>query len=336
MSAPSLNADIPERVLPRVGIVLLNWNGYSDTRRCLDSLATATYLHRTIYVADNGSTDDSADRLTADCARDGHVFLRNGENLGFSAGCNRAIRRALVDGCDYVLLLNNDCIPSELGFIEPMVALAASDGRIGLVGGKLRRWPDRGILWGTGGWIRWAGERYIGSGEPDRGQYDAVAERGFLSGALMLIRREVLERVGLLPEEYFFGHEDWEYGLRVRRAGYRLMYQPAAVVYHEAEHSYEPARPYYLYNDVLSKILFKKRNLSPLSFRAWLAAFDLYGRVLMPLMARLTPARYLGEPRLLRHVMRVAIAETPKLTRVTPDMLERFKGEAQSHEVANR
>jgi GT2 family glycosyltransferase len=133
-----------------------------------------------------------------------------------------------------------------------------------------------------------------------------------------------LERVGLLPEEYFFGHEDWEYSRRVRRAGYRLMYQPAAVVHHEAEHSYEPTRAYYLYNDVLSKILFKKRNLSQVSFQTWLAAFTLYARVLMPLVARVMPARYLGEPGQLRRVMLAAIAEAPGLTRVTPTMLERF------------
>jgi GT2 family glycosyltransferase len=314
-------------LLPRVAIVLLNWNGYADTRRCLESLAVATYPRRTTYLADNGSTDGSMDRLEVEFGQSGIVFVRNGGNLGFSAGCNRAIRLALEAGCEYVLLLNNDCIVAEAGFLESMVTLAEADPQVGLVGGKLLRWPDTNVIWGTGGWLSWAGERFVGSDEPDHGQHDQVAERGFISGALMLIRREILECAGMLPEEYFFGHEDWEYGIRVRRMGYRLMYQPKAVVYHQAEHSFEPARPYYLFNDALSKILFKKRTLSRISFRVWLATYSFYLRLLMPLIARLAPGRYrvVADPGALRRIMLAAVAEASGLTRVTPALLERYR-----------
>jgi GT2 family glycosyltransferase len=319
MSTPASVPEGAHGLPPRVAIVLLNWNGYADTRRCLESLVGATYPR--------GSTDGSLDRLEAEYGRSGIVFIRNGRNLGFSAGCNRAIRRALADGCEYVLLLNNDCIVAEAGFLETMVTLAEADPRVGLVGGKVLRWPDTSVIWGTGGWISWAGERFVGVDEPDHGQYDQVAERGFISGALMLIRREVLDRVGLLPEEYFFGHEDWEYGIRARGLGYRLVYQPRAVVHHEASHSFEPATPYYVFNDALSKILFKKRTLSRLSFRVWLAAYSLYLGVLMPLIAWLAPARYrvVAGGGNLRRIMFAAIAEAPDLERVTPALLERFR-----------
>jgi len=310
---------------PRVGIVLLNWNGHADTRRCLESLAAATYPERTIYLADNGSVDGSMDRLESEWADSGIVFIRNGANLGFAAGCNPAIRRALADGCRYMLLLNNDCIVAEPTFLERLVEPAEADERVGLVGGKILRWPEKDVLWGTGGWISWIGERYVGAGERDRGQHDRPAERGFVSGALMLIRREVLERVGLLPEEYFFGHEDWEYSLRVRRAGYRLLYQPGAVVYHEAEHSYEPARPYYLFNNALSKVLFKKRNLPPASYRLWLTTYSFYLQVLLPLLALVVPGRYPAGARAWRDIALAALAEAPGLERVTPELLERFE-----------
>ena len=327
MSAPRPSTGAPGAARPRVGIVILNWNGYADTRRCLESLESVTYPRRTVYLADNGSTDGSMDRLEADWTRDGIVLLRNGENLGFSAGCNRAIRRALADGCDYVLLLNNDCIVAGPGLVDALVGTAEADPRVGIVGGKLLCWPDKDVIWGTGGWITWRGERYVGHGERDRGQYESVAERGFVSGALMLIRREVLERVGPLPEEYFFGHEDWEYGIRARRLGYRLVYQPQAVVYHEAEHSFEPAAPFYLFNDALSRILFKKRNLAPLSYRAWLATYRLYLRWLLPLFARWRPGRYAaaGDPALLRRIALDAIDEAPRLERITPALLERHR-----------
>jgi GT2 family glycosyltransferase len=327
-----VNGDVTGRKGPRpshVGIVVLNWNDHDATRRGLDSLAAATYPYRTTYLADNGSTDGSMDRLEGEEHASGVVFLRNGANLGFAAGCNRAIRRALADGCDYVLLFNNDCIVAEPAFLEAMVALAQADPRVGLVGGKLLRWPETSVLWETGGWIHWAGEHYVGFGELDRGQHDQVAERGFISGALMLIRREVLEHAGLLPEEYFFGHEDWEYGLRVRQHGYRLLYQPRAVVYHEAEHSHKPSDPYYLFNDVLSKILFKKRTLSPLSYRTWIATYALYVRLLLPVLVRLVPDRYRAahDHDALLRIMRVAVAEAAQLERVTPEMLERFRSQ---------
>jgi GT2 family glycosyltransferase len=325
MNRPSPTVSVPRRSLPATAVVLINWNGYADTRRCLESLAAATYPRRTVYLADNGSTDGSMVRLEQELADEGIVFIRNGANLGFAGGCNTAIRRALADGCDYVLLLNNDCMVAAPGFLEAMVELAEADRLVGIVGGKLLCYPDTSIIWGTGGWITWIGERYVGSGERDRGQYDQVAERGFVSGALMLIRREVLERVGLLPEEYFFGHEDQEYGIRARRAGYRLMYQPAAVVHHEAEHSYEPARPYYLFNNALSKVLFRKRNLPPASYRLWLTTYSLYLRVLLPLLALVVPGRYPAGARAWRDIALAALAEAPGLERVTPELLERFE-----------
>ena len=317
----------PGREPPLVGIVLLNWNGYADTRRCLDSLAGATYSRRTTYLADNGSTDGSMDRLEVEMRGSGILFLRNGSNLGFAAGCNRAIERALADGCDYVLLINNDCIVSAPAFLESMVALAESDPRVGIVGGKLLRWPERDVIWGTGGWLYWAGERYVGFDEPDRGQYERVAERGFISGALMLIRREVLERAGLLPEEYFFGHEDWEYSVRVARLSYRLMYQPKAVVCHAAQSSHAPARPYYLFNDVLSKILFKKRTLSPPSYRLWIATYAAYVHLLLPVLLRLLPGRYRtpDDRYSLHRILQAAVAEASTLERVAPETLERFR-----------
>ena len=103
---------------PAIGIVILHWNNYPATRRCLDSLTAAQPAGATVYLADNGSSDGSMDRLEDEPAAIPIVFLRNGENLGFAAGANRGIQRALDDGNRYILLLNNDCIVSTPGAIE--------------------------------------------------------------------------------------------------------------------------------------------------------------------------------------------------------------------------
>ncbi len=309
--------------VPRVGIVILNWNGYAVTRRCLDSLRGLDYMQATIYLLDNGSTDDSWARLVEESAGEGLVLIQNGANLGFSAGCNPGIRRALADGCDYVLLLNNDTIAADRRFLREMVDLAESDPRCGVVGGRLRLWPEIDRLWETGGVIGWAGERYFGMGELDLGQYSEVAERRFVSGALMLVRRAVLESVGLLPEAYFFGHEDWEYSLLVRRLGWRILYQPSAIVYHEAGHSREAADPLWVYNDVVSKVLFKKRTLVPASWILWRACYALYLEWLLPIRARLQPGRLMSgiEPTRLRAAMRDGLRDGARLERVTRDLL---------------
>jgi GT2 family glycosyltransferase len=256
------------------------------------------------------------------------VTIRNPENVGFSAGCNPGIRRALADGCDYVLLLNNDCVVVDPGFLEPMVTLAESDAGIGLVGGKIVFWPETSRLWSTGGTLDfWGGERHTGHRELDRGQHDRVAPREFISGALMLIRRAVVERIGELPEAYFFGKEEWEYSTRARRAGFRLRYQPAARIAHEASNSTDAADLVYVYNGTLSKILYKRRNLPRWAFALWDACYACYLYAFFPLKYALLRREYLAgqAPGALRRVMAEAWRDAHGLEQVTVKTLAAFR-----------
>ena len=321
--------------LPSVGIVILNWNNLEASARCLRSLADLTYPRHRIYLLDNASTDGSWEALEREF-RGRIVAIRNPANVGFSAGCNPGIRRALADGCDYVLLLNNDCVVVDADFLEPMVALAESDPDIGLVGGKIVLWPETSRLWSTGGTLDfWGGERHTGHREPDRGQYDVVAPREFISGALMLIRRSVVERIGELPEAYFFGKEEWEYSTRARRAGFRLRYQPAARIAHEASNSTDAADLMYVYNGTLSKILYKRRNLPRWAFALWNACYAAYLFALYPLKYALRSREYLRGhgPEELRRVTREAWRDSRGLEQVTAEQLAAFRErESRRHE----
>ena len=304
---------------------MLHWNNEVATRRLLESLAhLAAPAHR-VYVVDNGSTDGSTDRLEPDFP--GATWIRNGANLGFSGGCNVGMRRALADGADYVLLLNNDCIVSDPNFLAAMVAAAGRDPRIGLVGCKMMRWPDTARIWSTGGHISGWRQSYIGDGEIDRGQYARSAPRRFISGAVMLIPRRTIERVGLLPEEYFFGHEDWEYSVRVHQAGLVLWYEASATVQHESSHSHDVTDAYYVYNDLLSRMLFQKRVLPGAMFALWRAAYGVYLDFALPLLRVVRPRRYLpGFPaEKLEWCMREALRDVEWIDRITPAMLERFR-----------
>jgi GT2 family glycosyltransferase len=116
--------------------------------------------------------------------------------------------------------------------------------------------------------------------EDDRGQYDEPQEIGFVTGALALIKREVLEGVGLLPEEYFFGVEEIDYSVAVRRAGYKLLYVPGFLVYHSSDGSHSNYDPKFVYNGYRSKLILQEKYLSKPAFVLWKAVFRFYGKYL--------------------------------------------------------
>jgi GT2 family glycosyltransferase len=263
---------------PVVYVIVLNWNNYADTRKCLASLLAATYPALRIILVDNGSTDQSSHRLQADFPTLQCIF--NAQNLGFSKGCNVGIRAALADvDCAYVLLLNNDA-EVEPQFMEAAIEVAGADDRTGLVGGKILHAPESRIIGYAGGDIsRWRGRLIIhGFNEWDHGQYDQPGEVGFVTGAFMLISRPVLEKVGLLPEEYFFGTEEQDYSFNVRRAGFKLYYAPGSVAYHVSGGSHWNWDPKFVYNGYRNKLIFQEKYLPPGVFPIWKQVFTVYAR----------------------------------------------------------
>jgi hypothetical protein len=264
---------------PRVTAVVLNWNNYDDSRRCLDALLSSGYANLRIIVVDNASTDGSHDRLLASYPQLEH--RRNDKNLGFSRGCNAGIREALKeDACAFVLLVNNDCQVAH-GSIESAVAAAESDGGIGVVTAKIL--DEKGRIWHAGGTISLmrGQSRTRGFREMDIGQFQEACDTEWASGALMLITRAVLERVGLLPEQYFFGVEEWDFSLSVRNAGYRIRYVPAFWGIHPGGGSHDNHDPKFAYNYYRNKLIFQEKHLGPALFRLWLLAFRVYLRVKM-------------------------------------------------------
>jgi GT2 family glycosyltransferase len=263
---------------PVVYVVVLNWNNYEDTQKCIASLLAASYPALRIIIVDNGSADQSGKRLHVDFPQ--LQFIFNEKNLGFSRGCNAGIRAALNDtACAYVLLLNNDAeVPAH--FLEAAIDAASADDRIGLVGGKILHSAESKVIAYAGGDItRWRGQLIIrGINEVDRGQYDQPDEVGFVTGAFMLITRQVLETVGPLPEEYFFGTEEQDYSFNVRRAGYKLYYVPEFVAYHIGDGSHWNWDPKFVYNGYRNKLIFQEKYLPAGVFPIWKLIFGFYAR----------------------------------------------------------
>lgn len=196
--------------VPRVSIVVVSWNGFDDTRRCLESLRHLTYPARSVVLVDNGSTEPIGELPEVE-------LIRSDVNRGFAGGANLGIRRALEGDAAYVWLLNNDT-EAEPGTLSTLVATAEADPRAGIVGGVL---PD---AWGGGTIDAWTGVSKPATGPGDRLDY--------VTGACMLVRRAVFEEVGLFDEAYFFYFEDADLCLRARAAGWRLAVAPEARVAH--------------------------------------------------------------------------------------------------------
>jgi GT2 family glycosyltransferase len=213
--------------------VLLNWNGENLTVPCIESLLAGEQAPWRILVFDNGSTDGSPERIAQRFPEPGVHVIRSAENLGFTGGNNAGARWLVENGADLVWVLNNDtvvdrrCLAVLTRAMEEDPSVAASTAKI------LFENP-RNRIWYAGAWWRpWSMTApHRGLLEEDHGQYDQPADVGFLSGCCMLIRSEVVQRIGLFSERYFIYNEDSEWSIRAVRAGLRLRYVPAAVLWH--------------------------------------------------------------------------------------------------------
>ena len=168
---------------------------------------------------------------------------------------------------------------------------------------------------------------FIGFGEIDNGQYDRIAERYFISGALMLIKRNVFKKIGLLPEVYFFGKEDREFSTRARKAGFQILYHPKFSVYHEASHSHETTNILYIYNGTLSRIIYHRRNSAHALFTLWILMYKIYLLFLFPLRYRLKKKKYLQGVSWdkLRKTMIDALRDAPRIKKITEKILIDYK-----------
>ena len=217
---------------PHVAVVVLVLNRRDDTIQCLRSLERVRWHRLSLIVVDNGSTDGTAEAVRTTFPE--VEVIRSEENVGFSDGNNIGIRAALEAGADYVMLLNNDTLVDE-GAIEALVGEAQRRPDVGAVCPLIHYVdpPDR--IWYAGARFdprAVHNGRHTGYGERDTGQYHSVREIGRATGAAMLVPREVIEQVGYLDGRLFIQVEDVDWSLRMRAAGYRILFVPQALVSH--------------------------------------------------------------------------------------------------------
>jgi hypothetical protein len=217
---------------PLVFIIIVNWNGRDITLDCLDSLSRISHRNTRTVVVDNASTDGSVDAIRSRFPA--VVVLKMKSNLRFAGGTNAGIRYGLEHGAEMFLLLNNDTIVDP-EFLSRMVNCMTSTTSIGMVGPKIYYHDNPTRIWFAGGRLSmWTGTmKHVGIREIDSGQFDTQKQIEYTTGCCILMKREIVERVGLLDESYAMYTEDADWSMRVRRAGFTIIYEPKAKIWHK-------------------------------------------------------------------------------------------------------
>jgi len=250
--------------LPKVAIVILNWNGLSDTLQCLYSLKRIEYPDFLVAVVDNGSSSNDAEIIGEELG-DFVYVIKEEKNLGFGGGCNVGIRWALRSGAEYILLLNNDTIVDP-DFLSELISVAQSDVQIGIVGPKVYYYDKPMRIATAGGTVNlWTGSTpLIGQNATDDGRFDNMKEVDFVCGCALLIKKETIKRIGLINEMYFAYYEETEWCLKARKACFKVVYAPKARIWHRShDMSANALSVYYM---TRNRFLFVKRNSNALQF----------------------------------------------------------------------
>ena len=245
-----------------VCIIILNWNSYEVIRECIISIMNSRSVNYRIIVVDNGSKDDSLSKLRRDFPE--IDFIESSINSGFAGGNNLGIRFAIRNySPDYFLLLNNDTIVHE-DFLGKMLKRAFGDKNIGCVVPKIYFFDKTDYLYYAGGKIgclSGLGKHY-GRKKKDSENYNKTKEVSFANGCCMLLSCSILSAVGGFDEDYFAVQEDVDLSLRIRKKGFKIIYEPEAKIWHKLSYSSNNNKGswFVYYLGARNLILFQKKH----------------------------------------------------------------------------
>ncbi len=258
---------------PKVSVIILNWNGWKDTIECLQSIQRITYSNYEVVVVDNGSEGDDVEVLKEKYGDYIHIIEAD-KNYGFAEGNNIGMRYALGKEADYILVLNNDTVVAP-EFLSELVKAAESDEGIGMVQSKIYRYyqPDKldynenGLLNGATFYLAMPRIRLLSG----KAQFERVRYLQCISLCCALIKRKVLESVGLLDSIYFIGgYDSLDFSHRATKSGFKLLFVPASRIWHKGSASMSWRLPLRWRDVAKNKIVYARRNLNLLQYIAFI------------------------------------------------------------------
>ena len=241
--------------MKEVSIITINFNGLADTCALIETIPFNDNLE--VIVVDNASQNQEAETISKKYQQ--VKVIKSEKNLGFAGGNNLGIKAAQGK---YLFFINNDTVFKDFN-VQALIDRLESSPAIGVVCPKIR------FAWGNNP-IQFTGytplskitvrNQAIGFGEDDQGQYDTAHSTPYAHGAAMLVKREAIDKVGLMPECFFLYYEELDWSMMFTRAGYQIWYEPLCTIFHkesQATGQNSPLRTYYI---VRNRLLLVKRN----------------------------------------------------------------------------
>ena len=258
------------------GIILINWNGADDTLACLRSLQKAEGEFF-VVIADNASGDDSLQRIGAFIKENGEEerfhLLPNDDNYGFAVGNNKALEYAARFSPDCYMLLNNDT-EVEPDFLVRLLDFSSRNPQYRALTPRINYYGEKNMIWECGGDIR-NGRRVVKYANTDAKVLDGVEYFPItsISGCALFFYPELLDEAGhIFTDRYFFGEEDFEFSMRMKKNGISMACVPGSCIYHKVGRSRNKMKAianvgkFYMY--YLNRLITLRLHMSPLKF--WL------------------------------------------------------------------
>lgn len=259
---------------PFVSIITLNYNQTEATCAFLESTRFLTYPHYEILVCDMASAKDPTEAILR--GNYPHTrLLKSKKNLGFAGGNNWGMRQSKGD---FIFIVNNDTeVTPDL--LQKLIDPFYRDPAIGVTCPKIKYFSSPNI-------IEYAGfnpmnvytgrTTSIGLMEEDRGQYDQSRTTSAAHGCAMMVKREILERVGMFAEKFFLYYEEWDWSARITRANYKIWYTADAEIYHKESLTVGKSNPIKVYYHTRNRILYMRRNSNIFQFAIFTLVFTFF------------------------------------------------------------
>ncbi|MEW5761125.1 MAG: glycosyltransferase family 2 protein [Candidatus Thermoplasmatota archaeon] len=250
----------------KVGIVIPNWNGKKDTIECINSLKKMEYKNYKILVIDNCSSNGSVAYIKEKHPDVSLTELR--ENIGFGCGCNLGISHLINEGIEYFLILNNDIIATPT-FLTKLINAMDND-KVGIAMPIIYGYDDK--VQHCGGRINFFGKLmpYSYTEKKD------LIETELIAGACCLIKKEVIEKIGMIDPIYFAYCEDTDFGLRARKKGYKAVVVPDAKIWHKGSATGGKISGFISYYGTRNRIILMKKHFSFFRFLAFSLIYTTY------------------------------------------------------------
>ncbi|MBK9015682.1 MAG: glycosyltransferase family 2 protein [Saprospiraceae bacterium] len=254
-----------------VSIITVNYNSLEVTCELLESVRRFGGKDVEVVVVDNASLEDPGEYLKNHFPE--VIYVRSEKNLGFAGGNNLGIKASKGD---FLFFLNNDAELTD-GVIEKLLKLFSTNSGIGIASPKIcyhnaRPGSEPDV-------IQYLGTTHVhpltarnstlGEREIDNGQYQQAQPTAYAHGAAMMVHREVLNKAGMMSEDFFLYYEELDWCEQIRQAGYDVWVEPGAKIYHKESYSVGKISALKTYYINRNRLLFMRRNRTRAQWRAF-------------------------------------------------------------------